>query len=96
MSKIKEEQLNTIRKQQTELQKVINDIGVLEAQKHGLLHKFGIINQEVEELKGELESQYGAVNINIEDGTYTVIETPETEEPVVEEPVLEEGVGNPL
>ena len=96
MSKITEEQLSTIQNQQQELNAILHEVGVIEAQKHGLLHKFGTINQEVEELKVELESQYGAVNINIEDGTYTVIETPDTEESVVEEPVLEEGVGNPL
>tara|TARA_R100000963_G_C4603613_1_gene76444 strand:+ start:27 stop:302 length:276 start_codon:yes stop_codon:yes gene_type:complete len=91
MSKITDEQLSTIQNQQKELNVIINDIGVLEAQKHGLLHRFGAINQKVEDLKGELESQYGAVNINVEDGTYTEIEVPATEEPV-----LAEGVGNPL
>ena len=91
MSKITDEQLSKIQNQQKELNVIINDIGVLEAQKHGLLHRFGAINQEVENLKGELESQYGAVNINVEDGTYTTIEVPTTEEPVVEE-----GVGNSL
>ena len=80
MSKITEEQLSTIQNQQKELNVIINDIGVLEAQKHGLLHRFGAINQKVEDLKGELESQYGAVNISIEDGTYTKIEEPKTEE----------------
>ena len=84
MSKITEEQLSTIQNQQKELNVIINDIGVLEAQKHGLLHRFGAINQEVEDLKGELESQYGAVNISIEDGTYTKIEEPKTEEVTAE------------
>ena len=69
MSKITEEQLSTIQNQQQELNAILHEVGVIEAQKHGLLHKFGTINQEVEELKVELESQYGAVNINIEDGT---------------------------
>ena len=55
------------------------------------MHKFAGINREVEELKTELENEYGAVNINIEDGTYTVIEQEAKE--VVEEAV---GVGNPL
>jgi hypothetical protein len=77
MSKIKEEQLNTIRKQQTELQKVINDIGVLEAQKHGLLHQVANINQAVEATKQDLEKEYGMVNINLETGEYTDIPKPE-------------------
>ena len=91
MSKITEEQLSTIQNQQKELNAILHEVGALEAQKHGLLHKFGGINQEVEELKSELEKEYGAININIEDGTYTEIEVPATEEPV-----LAEGVGNPL
>ena len=91
MSKITDEQLSKVQNQQKELNVIINDIGVLEAQKHGLLHQLGSINQEVDAFKTELEAQYGAVNINVEDGTYTAIEVPTTEEPVVEE-----GVGNPL
>ena len=87
MSKITEEQLSTIQNQQKELNAILHEVGVIEAQKHGLLHKFGTINQEVEELKVELESQYGAVNINIEDGTYTVIEQEATEEVAEEETV---------
>jgi archaellum component FlaC len=74
MNKIKEEQLNKIQEQQTTLNKILNEVGYLEAQKHGLLHQFAGINREVEDLKSELESEYGAVNINVEDGTYTPIE----------------------
>ena len=96
MSKITEEQLSTIQNQQQELNAILHEVGVIEAQKHGLLHKLGTINQEVDDLKNELESQYGAININVQDGTYTAIETPVTEEPVVEKPVITEGVGNPL
>ena len=55
MDKITDEQLSTIQKQQKELNTILHEVGVIEAQKHGLLHKFGIINQEVENLKIELE-----------------------------------------
>ena len=72
--KIKEEQLETIREHQKTLNTILNDVGYLEAQKHGLLHQFAGINKEVEDFKNELESEYGAVNINLEDGTYTPIE----------------------
>ena len=96
MNKIKEEQLSKIQDQQKDLNAILHEVGVIEARKHGLLHRFGEINKEVENFKVDLEAEYGAVNINIEDGTYTVIETPETEEPVVEEPALAEDVGNPL
>jgi len=74
MNKIKEEQLSKIQEQQKSLNSILNEVGYLEAQKHGLLHQFAGINKEVEDFKNELESEYGAVNINLEDGTYTPIE----------------------
>ena len=74
MSKIKEEQLSKIQEQQKTLNSILNEVGYLEAQKHGLLHQFAGVNKEVEDFKSELESEYGPVNINLEDGTYTTIE----------------------
>lgn len=75
-NKITEEQLTKIQEQQKELNGILHEVGVLEAQKHGLLHQFAGVNKEVEELKSELEKEYGAININVEDGTYTEIEQP--------------------
>ncbi len=75
--KIKEEQLKKIQEQQGKLSKILNEVGYLEANKHGLLHDLAEINKEVEEFKGELEKEYGAVNINLEDGTYTEIKEEE-------------------
>jgi hypothetical protein len=71
--KIKEEQLNKIKKQQSDLSNVLHEIGILEGTKHGYLHQIAEINKEIEEFKTELEKQYGAVNINLENGTYTEI-----------------------
>lgn len=79
--KIKEEQLETIREQQKDLNTILNNIGYLEAQKHGILHQFGEKNKEVDAFKHELEKEYGAVNINLETGEYTVIEKVKKEEP---------------
>ncbi len=73
-NKITEEELKTIQEQQTNLNQILHRVGLIEAQKHGLLHDFGKINEEVEEVKSELEKKYGQVNINVEDGTYTEIE----------------------
>ena len=72
--KIKEEELKLIQEQQKNLSELINNIGVLETQKHGLLHEIAGINKEIEEYKDVLEAEYGAININVEDGEYTVIE----------------------
>ena len=78
--KIKEEQLKKIQDQQGKVSKILNEVGYLEANKHGLLHELAEINKEVEEFKGELEKEYGQVNINLEDGSYTEIKKEELEE----------------
>ena len=67
------EELKTIKEQQTELSTVVNQIGQLEANKHSLLHKIAGINEGIEDTKKQLEETYGAININLEDGTYTEI-----------------------
>ena len=77
--KIKEEQLKKIQEQQAAVTKILNEVGYLEANKHGLLHELAGVNQDIEDFKGELEKEYGAVNINLEDGTYTAIEKEEEE-----------------
>ena len=87
MNKIKEEQLSKIQEQQQSLNQILNEVGYLEAQQHALLHKFAGINRDVEDYKTELNKEYGAVNINVEDGTYTPIETPKEKF---------EAVANPL
>ena len=75
--KIKEEQLKKIQEQQGKVSKILNEVGYLEANKHGLLHELAEVNKEVEQFKVELEKEYGAVNINLEDGTYTEIKEEE-------------------
>ena len=75
--KIKEEQLKKIQEQQAAVTKILNEVGYLEANKHGLLHELAGVNQDIEDFKGELEKEYGAININLEDGTYATIEKEE-------------------
>ena len=75
--KIKEDQLKKIQDQQAAVTKILNEVGYLEANKHGLLHELAGVNEGIEEFKKELEEEYGAVNINLEDGTYTEIKQEE-------------------
>ena len=72
--KIKEKELKTIQEQQKKLNELVSNIGLLESQKHGLLHEIAGVNKEVEDYKEVLEAEYGAINIDLEDGTYTEIE----------------------
>lgn len=73
--KIKEEELSKIKEQQVKLQTVVNEIGLIESKKHQLLHLVGTINEEIEEFKKGLEKEYGSININLETGEYTEIES---------------------
>ena len=58
----------------TKINDLVNQVGVLEAKKHAILHDMAGINQEVEDYKKILEEEYGQININLEDGSYTKIE----------------------
>jgi len=81
--KIKEEQLKVLKAQQVSKSNIVSDIGIVEAQKHELLHALANVMDKQKELSKELEEEYGKININLEDGSYEVIET--EEEVVVEE-----------
>lgn len=74
VKQITQEQLSKIVDQQKDLQTLLANIGILESQKHGFLHQLGELNKAIEDFKSELEAEYGAVNINLEDGSYTEIE----------------------
>mgnify|MGYP007073300248 CR=1 FL=1 len=74
--KIKEEQLNKIKDQQEKLTDLVNKIGLVETQKHALLHDIAKVNVEIEDYKQEIEKEYGSISINLEDGTYSEINDP--------------------
>jgi len=73
MSKITKEQLEKIQEQQGKLQNILTEIGVMEVRKHEAMHAQAVLSQEIEETKKELEEQYGAININMQDSSYTEI-----------------------
>ena len=73
MAKITDKQLKRINEDQDNLIKLVNQIGLIETQKHGLLHEVAGVNRKVEEFKSELEKEYGPINIDLETGKYEVI-----------------------
>ena len=74
---ISKDQLEKIQDFQKELNKLLNETGFLEAQKTAVLAKFHEVNKQTEDFKKELEEEYGSININLQDGTYTPIEKEE-------------------
>ena len=84
VKKITEEELKKVVTFQNELAKAIQDVGILEAEKHAVLHRVAGLNQDQGKLKQELEEKYGSVSINLQDGSYEEIK-PEKEDAVEEE-----------
>ena len=73
MSKIKKEELEKLQEFQQKLNAVKHDLGLLETQKHSLLHLYADEVSKLEELKKELEDSYGKINIDLKDGKYEEI-----------------------
>ena len=82
MSKVKEmvkamiskEQLKVVTDQQSKLNEILRTLGVLDVQKMNLHDKVKEISKEIEVTKKELENEYGQINIDLKDGSYTEIE----------------------
>jgi hypothetical protein len=73
MSKIKQEELEQLQDQEKKKGAILRDLGILETQKHQLLHAFAIIQDEQDKLKVALEDTYGKINVNLEDGSYELV-----------------------
>ena len=73
MSKIKKEELEKLQELNNKLNAVKHDLGLLETQKHSLLHLYADEVNKGEELKKELEDSYGKINIDLKDGSYKEI-----------------------
>jgi len=72
-NKIKEEQLQDLQAKVGTMRELQGQIGVLEGQKHLLLHQLAGAQDELQKLQTALEEEYGKVSINIQDGSYTPI-----------------------
>ena len=69
VNKIKDEQLQKIVEKTKEQNEMLRTIGVLETQKQGVLVQLAQSNKDLEEIKKELEDEYGQVTVNLEDGS---------------------------
>ena len=71
---ITEKQLKTVTDQQNELSNHLRNVGVLEVQKANVLGQIEEVSKKIETTKKELEDEYGQINIDLKDGSYTDIE----------------------
>ncbi len=71
--KVTDTQLKKINDQQSSLNNLLNNIGVLEVQKQKLTSDVKRLGEEIEETKKELEEEYGNVNIDLRDGSISDI-----------------------
>ena len=71
---ITEEQLKTVQEQQAKLTEGLRTLGVLDVQKQNVHGQISELSKEIEATKKELEDEYGQVNIDLKDGSYTEIE----------------------
>ena len=71
LKKIKDNRLTQIKELQLKINASLMDLGYLESKKFEVMsiHNQNIMNME--NLKKDLETEYGAININLEDGSYT-------------------------
>ena len=71
---ITEEQLKTVQEQQAKLTEGLRTLGVLDVQKQNVHGQISKLSKEIDATKEELEKEYGQVNIDLKDGSYTEIE----------------------
>ena len=74
VNKITEEQLKTVTEQQTKMNDLLRHIGLLDVQKLNAHSAIKEVTADIDKTKKELEEQYGQVNIDLKDGSYTDIE----------------------
>jgi hypothetical protein len=72
--KIEEQELQSLKEVQQKSAELFHNIGVLESQKHNLLHALAQVSGEQQEMMKALEEKYGKIEIDLADGSYTEVE----------------------
>jgi|TARA_R100000030_G_scaffold51152_2_gene38538 hypothetical protein len=73
-TKVTKQELETIQNQQNELNLFLRQIGVLAVEQRNVENSVKLISETIEKTKQELEEKYGSINIDLKDGSYTVVE----------------------
>lgn len=77
MSKITGAELKVLQEQEKKKGAILHDLGLLETQKYGLNAFYADLMKEQDLIKKELEDIYGAINIDLKDGSFTLIKNNE-------------------
>jgi hypothetical protein len=72
--KLEEKELNDLKQVQQKSAELFHNIGVLESQKHNLLHALAQVSGEQQEMIKALEEKYGKIEIDLADGSYKEVE----------------------
>ena len=70
---ITKDELKKVTDLQTELQSYLANIGVLEVQKAKAIFQVNMLEKDMDQVKKDIEANYGPVNINLTNGTYEEI-----------------------
>lgn len=76
-NKITAEELKLVQESQGKMNQLLSQVGMLEAQKSSLIFHVQELNKKIEDNKKVLEDKYGAISINLEDGSFEQIEKEE-------------------
>jgi len=80
VNKLEEQELESVLKSQDSIGRTVQQIGMLESDKHELLHTLASLRTEQEKIKSKLEEKYGSININLNDGSFEEIKADKQEE----------------
>jgi len=77
--KVTEDELKSLQEIVGSMNGATTRVGQIENQKHMVLHDLSLMRTDLMKLQGELETTYGKVDVNIQDGTITVREDVEAD-----------------
>ena len=71
---ISKEHLEKITTNQTQIDNTVMSLGRIEAEKHKMLHYLADLNKAMDDVKKELEAEYGNVTVELSTGEYKLNE----------------------
>ena len=72
--KLSKDELKVFKQQEEKKQAILHDLGLLQTQSHTLSHMFAELSMKQETHKKELEDKYGKISIDLNDGTFQIID----------------------